>query len=124
MRKTLFDAPWLPYVAPMVVFLALTAVEGSLPGTTERSASRWYPLAYSIKVAVVAAVAWACRSTWRDLAPRPGPGGLALAVVLGLGVAAVWVGLDGHYPVFSWMGGKRTGFDPTALPMAERVAFI
>ncbi len=66
----------------------------------------------------------AYRSTWRDLRPRPSAGTLALAVGLGLAVAAVWVGLDSVYPRFG-SAGKRVGFDPNAIAStAGRVGFI
>src|SRR5438270_7234924 len=90
--------PWVPYVVPMVAFLALTAAEGLLPQVGGQPHLTWYPLAYAGKIGIVAALAWVCRSTWRDLSPRPGIGVLGLAVGLGLVIAGLWVGLDGHYP--------------------------
>jgi len=115
--------PWLPYVAPMVAFLAITSAEGWLPHSDAGPAPAWYATAYALKVAVVSAVAWACRSSWRDLMPRPGAGGLLLAVALGLALAALWVGLDGRYPPIGSLG-KRSGFDPGTLPAAGRAAFL
>ncbi len=115
---------WLPYVAPMATFLVLTSLEGYLPGGSEETPSEWYPLAYAAKAAIVTAVVIACRSTWRDLRPRPSAGALALAVGLGLAVAAVWVGLDSLYPRFGSMG-KRTGFDPNSIAStAGRIGFL
>ena len=108
--------PWLPYVAPMAAFLVLTSAEGWF-------GARAYPVAYAIKVALVAAVAWACRSTWRDLAPWPGWGAIAAGVALGLVVAALWVGLDPYYPRFGFLG-TRSAFDPMRLPAAERAGFL
>src|SRR5215218_11069877 len=90
--------PALPYVLPMAGFLALTAIEGYLPQLDDAPHPTWYPLVYALKVAAVTALAWACRSAWRDLAPRPGLGHLAIAAAVGLAVALAWVGLDGHYP--------------------------
>jgi CAAX prenyl protease-like protein len=116
--------PLLVYVIPMAAFLALTSVEGMLPrGADGGPSPLWYPLAYTLKVAIVAGLAWACRSAWRDLAPRPGPGVLALAIALGLAVAFLWVGLDGRYPIPKFLG-TRTGFDPNVLPPAARWAFL
>lgn len=115
---------WLPYVAPMATFLVLTSLEGYLPGTGNDSPSTWYPLAYAAKAAIVTAVAIACRSTWRDLRPRPSAGALAMAVGIGLAVAALWVGLDGLYPRFGSVG-KRTGFDPSSIASTGgRLAFL
>ncbi|HEY2155223.1 MAG TPA: CAAX prenyl protease-related protein, partial [Isosphaeraceae bacterium] len=108
---------WLPYVAPMATFLLLTNLEGYPPPA-------WYPLAYAAKVAIVTAVVIACRSTWRDLRPRPSTGALALAVGVGLAVTAVWVGLDGLYPTTESLG-KRAGFDPGSISSAAgRLGFI
>jgi CAAX prenyl protease-like protein len=115
---------WLPYVAPMATFLALTSLEGYLPLGNEGAPSTWYPLAYAAKVAIVTAVVIACRSTWRDLRPRPSARPLALAVGLGLAVTAAWVGLDGLYPTTDSLG-KRAGFDPGSISSAAgRLGFI
>src|SRR4051794_37851852 len=92
--------PWLPYVAPMAAFLLLTSAESLLPKAGDGPNPAYYATAYAIKIAIVAVVAWLCRSTWRDLSPRPTPIGFGLAIAIGLGVAAIWVGLDGWYPKF------------------------
>ena len=107
----------LPYVVPMAAFLGLSAVEGMFPGPL------WYPWLYALKIAIVSGLVWACRSTWRDLAPRPSGGALALAIALGLAVAAVWVGLDGLYPIPKFLG-TRAAFDPNELPKVGRWAFL
>src|SRR5262249_25047359 len=83
----------------------------------------WYPAAYALKVAVVSALAWICRSAWRDLVPVPNAADLAIAIVLGLAVTLAWVGLDGHYPKFPMLG-KRTSFDPSVLSPTARCAFL
>jgi CAAX prenyl protease-like protein len=83
----------------------------------------WYPLAYTVKLAIVTGLMWACRSTWRDLRPWPRPGVIVLAIGLGLAVTAVWVGLDGHYPTFT-VSGARMAFDPGVLPDAARWSFV
>jgi CAAX prenyl protease-like protein len=113
-----------PYVVPMFGYLVLTSLEGYLPAAAGGKPSpRWYPLAYAAKVAIVAVLMVACRSAWRDLAPRPKLGALALAVALGLLVTAAWVGLDGLYPTFG-LSGTRAAFDPTALKPPARWAFV
>ncbi|QEH33611.1 CAAX amino terminal protease self- immunity [Aquisphaera giovannonii] len=106
----------LPYVAPMFAFLALTSLEAYLP-------EGWYPLAYAAKVAIVSMVAIYFRAAWSDLRPLPRIGAVTLAVVVGLIVYVLWVRLDGLYPPLSFLG-KRTGFDPTAIPSGGRQAFI
>ena len=125
MTESTTSAPSVvPYVAPMVGFLALTAAEGYLPTRGGGVDPFWYPVVYALKVAIVAVLAWMSRSAWRDLQPRPGPGALALATALGLGVAALWVGLDGLYPELPFAGGKRSSFDPNAMPRAGMIAFV
>jgi CAAX prenyl protease-like protein len=103
--------------------LILTAFERDLGQSLGASPSAAYALGYVAKIAVVALVAWFCRATWADLRPWPRPGWVALSVVLGLVVAALWVGLEGYYPRFSWMG-TRSGFNPADLDVDPRPAFL
>jgi CAAX prenyl protease-like protein len=109
---------FMPYVAPMFAYVALSSLEGYLPSPG------WYPAAYAVKAAIVAAIMWHYRSTWRDLRPMPGILNLALAVVTGLIVIAMWVGLDGLYPDLPFMGGSRQAFDPNELGTGGKWAFI
>lgn len=108
--------PWLPYVAPLATFLVLTSAEGYVP-------KAWYPIAYTVKIAVVAAVAWWYRAAWRDFRPRPSVAVLVASIALGVLVTLAWVGLDPYYPRWSAQG-SRSSFDPTALPTAGRFAFL
>src|SRR5205807_1559087 len=108
---------------PMLVFLVLTSLEGLLPRTAGQAQPVWYPVAYTLKIAIVVAVMWAGRAAWRDLLPWPGWGTTGLAAVFGLIVAALWVGLDGHYLEFAILG-SRSGFDPTRLSKAGEIGFL
>ncbi|WZP00435.1 CAAX prenyl protease-related protein [Isosphaeraceae bacterium EP7] len=109
--------PWA-HLSPIIAFLSLTSLEGYVPPAA-------YPLAYTAKLAVVIAVAWLCRSAWRDLKPLPGPLGWLVAAALGVLVIAVWVGLDGKYPTFGSLSGNRAGFDPKSISSAPgRYAFL
>jgi CAAX prenyl protease-like protein len=102
----------------------MTALEGYLPAAPGGGLSpRWYPPVYVAKVAAVCALVWACRSTLRDLLPRPTLASVALAVVVGLGVAVAWVGLDGLYPEIPGLG-RRAAFDPGRLQPPARFAFL
>lgn len=109
---------FLPYVAPMFAYIALSSLEGSLPSPG------WYPAAYAVKAAVVATIMWHYRSTCQDLRPRPGILDLVLAAATGLVVIALWVGLDGLYPDLPFMGGARQAFDPNVLGPGGKWAFI
>ncbi len=113
----------VPYLVPMLGFIALTSLEGSLPSSKGPSGVAWYPWVYGAKVAIVSGLAWACRSTWRDLVPRPKPADLGLAVLLGLIITALWIGLDGLYPDLPFLG-KRTAYDLRILTPASRWCFI
>ena len=116
--------PWLPYVAPMATFLALTALEPSLPRTASGAPTiAFYPIVYAIKLGVVVLAIWLSRSTWRDLRPWPGLATVGVSIALGLAVALVWVGADGYYPVWGTIG-TRAAYDPTTLTPASRAAFL
>jgi hypothetical protein len=114
-----------PYVLPLAGFLAMSALEGYLPTSPNGAPSaRWYPLVYSLKLAVVLGLLWHGRRVLlRDLLPLPRPGGSVLAIGLGLIVTAIWVGLDGRYPAIQGLG-KRSAFDPAALAPAARLGFL
>ena len=109
---------FIPYVAPMFAYVALSSLEGYLPSTS------WYPAAYAVKAAVVAAIMWHYRSTWKDLRPMPGVLDSVLAAALGVLVIGLWIGLDGHYPDLPFMGGPRQAFDPNTLGTGGKWAFI
>ena len=109
---------FMPYVAPMFAYVALTSLEGYLPNPG------WYPAAYAAKAAIVAAIMWHYRSTWSDLRPAPRILDVVLAVALGLIVVALWVGLDGLYPDLPFLGGARQAFDPGTLGPAGKWAFV
>ena len=67
----------LPYVAPMFAYVALGGIEGYLPQVESQPSPTWYPIAYAVRVVIVAALAWRYRETWNDLRPAPGPLGIA-----------------------------------------------
>ena len=114
---------WLPYVAPLAAYLILTSMEGYLPRPDGRPDPFWYPIAYAIKIGLVLAVVWACRSTWRDLRPWPGTWTALASIGIGLLIAVLWVGIDPYTPRFSILG-NREGFNPRALAAGPRVLFL
>jgi CAAX prenyl protease-like protein len=117
------NCPWLPYVAPMAVFLILTSLEGYLPESTAASPRIYYPAFYTFKIAIVALTCWYFRSSWRDLVPWPGFKSLALAIGLGLLVTLLWVKLDGLYPIYGSVG-SRAAFNPNVLGGWSKVGFL
>ena len=124
MKKFAFPRPpWLPYAAPMATFVVLTSVEGYLPKSGDGPHPIYYPVFYAIKLLIVVVAIWLGRSTLRDLLPWPGWKSIGLAIGLGLLVTALWVGLDGLYPVYR-DSGKRAEFNPFTLPVAGRWAFL
>ena len=114
----------LAYVVPMFAYLGLTALEGYLPQLVGTPGPQLYPIAYAVKLSIVAVLAWYYRGTWNDFRPRPNAIAIALGIMTGLLVCVGWVGLDGHYPTFKFLGGSRSAFDPFLLEPAWRWAFI
>jgi CAAX prenyl protease-like protein len=80
-------------------------------------------LAYTLKVLVVASLAFLYRRTWADFRPMPRPQSIALAVMTGLCVFVLWIKLEGWYPALPLLG-KRTGFDPGTLSAAWKLPFL
>jgi CAAX prenyl protease-like protein len=116
-------AAWL-YILPLVGFLALTALEDKVPkGPGGSPDPSWFVGAYALKMVVVTGLMWFCRASLRDLRPLPSAANIALSVAVGVAVIVAWVGLDGHYPAFGFLG-KRSAFDPGTLPAGPRWAFI
>jgi CAAX prenyl protease-like protein len=107
----------------MLAFLLLTAAEGFLPQSEGAVRPNAYALFYTFKVLVVTIVAVRCRSTWRDLGPRPSVPWIAAAMAIGALVIALWIGLDGRYPALP-LQEKREGFDPGTLAPGWRALFL
>lgn len=113
----------VPYVVPMFAYVALGALESYLPSVDGQPNAFWYPLGYAARVVIVGMVAWYFRATWIDFRPWPGIRPLVLAMVSGILVWALWVGLDGRYPALPFLG-TRIGFDANALEPGPRWAFV
>jgi uncharacterized protein len=114
----------LPYVAPIFAYVTLGGLERYLPQVDHQPDPFWYPIVYTIKFCIVAALALWYRSTWRDLRPMPGLWALLLATVAGGVVFGLWIGLDGLYPSLPLLGGERPSFDPSHLSTASRGGFL
>jgi CAAX prenyl protease-like protein len=113
----------LPYVVPMFAYVGLSGLENYLPQVEGQPSPFWYPLAYTAKLVIVIFLAWWYRSTWRDFRPPPTFGAISLAAAAGVLVWGLWIGLDGRYPMFSFLG-SRAGFNADGLAPAGRWAFI
>ena len=78
------NRPWLPYVVPMVLFLALTALEGQLPHL-------YVPL-YIAKVVVVLAALVFFRSVWKEITFDAK--WIVPSVVIGVALFAMWIWVE------------------------------
>ena len=96
--------PWLPWVLPFALFLVLAALEGQF--------TDYYPVFYSVKIALVTAV---LMRLWRFLPEaHVRRDGVGLAIGLGLVLAVLWVEVDIITPHFPAIFGNRIGYDPFA----------
>ncbi len=91
---------WIGYVVPMVVFSALTAIEGQPLGIP-------YPFLYIFKAIVVTATLVMGRKLWKEIVWNPRH--LLLGLLVGLAVFVEWIVVDKFTPHFM---GKRTAFNP------------
>ena len=99
--------PWLPYVAPFGIYMAFLFFQ------TNANLLWMYPL----KTIAVAAALWFFRKEYEELRPNFS----LLAVVVGLVVIVMWIGIDPYYPRF----GHATAFDPTTIAsVGQRNVFI
>ena len=108
---------WVPYVAPFVLFLVLTSVEGLL-------STRLYPLLYTIKIALVGGLLLGLGGS-KPPEARPQGRGLGAGVLAGIVLVFAWVLVDQHTPHLKWMG-SRVAFDPfrQVSDSAVRTAFL
>ena len=91
--------PWLPYAAPFALFLLLTTLEAQLP-------RELYPLAYTVKIALVTLLLIVLRRAYPEA--RPGGGGWAAATALGVALLYLWIVVDKHTPHFAFLGHRET----------------
>jgi uncharacterized protein len=88
--------PWLPYVAPMALYMAFLAVQSN-------ANLMWL---YPVKTLAVAGLLWWFRKDYDEL--RPGMSWLGIAA--GLVAIAIWIALDPFYPKLS----QATPLDPSS----------
>ncbi len=101
MKKRFELWTWLPYVAPMALFLLLTDLESRAP-------TAFYPWLYGLKIIFVSGALWMCRAVWRDI--RWDGRVLPLSISVGIAVFGLWIGLDKAIPYPHL--GARTGLNP------------
>jgi CAAX prenyl protease-like protein len=92
--------PWLPYVAPMVLFLGLTYAEGGLPHL-------YVPL-YIAKVVVVLAAMVFFRSVWKEITFDSK--WILPSVIIGIALCAMWIGIEKSFDYRHL--GERSAFNP------------
>ena len=111
---------WLPYVAPLALFLVLTTVEGQFTSL--------YPILYTVKVALVGGLLLALGRRHPPEA-RPQGHGLGLAMIAGVLLVFAWILVDQHTPhpkLLQKLMGTRVAYNPfqhIADPVA-RDAFL
>lgn len=92
---------WLPYAVPLLLFVIVSSVEASL-------GAGLYPLTYAVKILLVSVAAFLAREVWGDL--RPNVRDLLPAVLVGIVVCVLWVGLD-RWPGYPHLG-TRQAYNP------------
>lgn len=98
LRKKLAASPEYARVAPFVIFVVLTALQGKLG----ESSAYWL---YFVKTVVGAWLIWEMRPFVQEMRWKIS----WESVVVGVAVFAVWVGLDGLYPRLTTLG---SGWNP------------
>jgi len=93
LRKKFESSPEYARIAPFAVFVILTALQGE-PNSAN---SFWL---YFVKTLVGAWLLWLARPYIEEMRWKIS----WEAVVVGVAVFAIWVGLDGYYPRFSKLG--------------------
>lgn len=120
---------WVPFVAPLVVFLIAGSFEPAPRDHTTSEPSgwfaisvdyAWYPAIYSVKIGLTVAAMMLAMRTYRQF-----PWKLSRwAVLVGVVGAVVWVGLTDLQRIFGWTfgSGERSAFNPLE-EMADRPAW-
>jgi CAAX prenyl protease-like protein len=104
-------SPYLRYLFPFGVFLALSFLQGLAPAGED------YWLAYGAKIVLAAlALAICFRGHWREI-----EGAFDWrAVAVGLGMLALW--LVNYYVAYNAHG--ESAFNPSFLPLAQKTLFL
>ena len=103
------------YVFPFVIYIGIgVLVSGLLVGYED------YQLyvAYAVRTLIVGAILLRYRSSYTELKERKLD---LLALLIGLLIFALWVGLDGHYPMFS---SASSHYDPSVLGIGMLIVLL
>jgi len=102
--KGLLEKPWLPYVAPFVLFLLLTEPARFFPSLV--------PFLYITKTVLVGALLWFWRYKYvDDLSSGLSFSEFVVALLCGLLVLVLWIAPEGYFYQFE----PGSGFDPYAM---------
>lgn len=108
--QRIIKQPWVPYVLPFAVFIALTAAGGYFTELAH--------LVYAAKTIIVGAMLWFWRRAYKgDLAPGLSTAGCITAVAAGLAVLAIWILPENILPQF----GAHSGFNPYAFGCSPQI---
>ncbi len=112
-RPSLLSMPEMPRVLPFVLFLGV----GALAGKAFTGSEYWM---YAAKTIGVGALLWA----WRRRLPEMRWAFSVEALVVGLAIAALWLGLSGHIPSLGRLWDlirEATGGPPAPAPKPVEV---
>ena len=109
--KDLVEKPWLPYVAPFVLFLLLTEPARFFPALV--------PVLYVAKTVIVGAILWFWRHKYaEDFSLGLSFGEFVAATLCGLLVLVLWIAPEEYFYQFD----PGAGFDPYALTGSKAAA--
>lgn len=112
-RTGILEKPWIPYVAPFVLFLLLTE--------PARHFAALSPYLYMAKTVIVGALLWFWRGKYReDLSVALTMKELAAAIGCGLLVLVIWIAPENYL----FKLGEGTPFNPHALGQSAGAAVI
>lgn len=120
---------WVPFVAPLVVYLVAGSFEPAPRDHTTSQPYRWfaldldnawYPAIYSIKIGMTLAAMLVAMRSYRQFPWKV----TRWAVLVGVAGTVVWVGLTDLQRIFGWTFGsvERSAFNPLA-ELADRPAW-
>lgn len=109
----LMNRPWVPYVAPFVIFILITSLTNYFPAHRD--------IIYITKTFAVGALLWFWRRHYvQDMKPRLGLTGYLTAFLAGLLVLVLWIVPDGVLPKIS----TPVGFNPYSFGWPQHAVVV